>query len=77
MPVSGIVVTCCEGCAADVVARMAAFKGVEVHGVMPDGQIVAVVEADTVNEEVDIVSALHEVADVLTVRLAYHNFEDV
>lgn len=77
MPVSGIVVRCIEGCADEVAARIAAFEGVEVHGVLPDGQIVAVVEADTVQGEVDTVSLLHDVEDVVTVRLAYHNFEDI
>ena len=77
MPVSGIVVRCIEGCADAVAGRIAAFEGVEVHGVLPDGQIVAVVEADTVQSEVDLVSLLHDVEDVIAVRLAYHNFEDV
>ena len=76
MPVSGIVVRCLDDCADAVAARIKAFAGVEVHGVLPDGQIVAVVEADTVQGEVDIVSQLHEVQDVVTVQLAYHNFED-
>jgi len=56
---------------------MAGIAGVEVHGVLPDGQIVAVIEADAVQGEVDVVAHLHEVADVITVRMAYHNFEDV
>lgn len=77
MPVSGIVVRCLEGCADAVSARITALDGVEVHGVLPDGQIVAVIEADTVQEEVDLVSRLHDVTDVITVRLAYHNFEDI
>ena len=77
MPVSGIVVRCLDGCADAVAGRIAAFEGVEVQGVLPDGQIVAVVEADTVQGEVDIVSQLHDVEDVITVQLAYHNFEDV
>jgi len=77
MPVSGIVVRCLDSCAAAVADRIAAFEGVEVHGVLPDGQIVAVVESDTVQGEVDTVSQLHEVEDVITVRLAYHNFEDI
>lgn len=77
MPVSGIIITCVAGCADAVQARLAAVEGVEIHGVMPDGQIVAVVEADTVEGEVQLVSQLHEVEDVVAVRLAYHNFEDV
>lgn len=77
MPVSGIIITCVAGGAEGVAARIAAVEGVEIHGVLPDGQIVAVVEADTVEGEVQLVSQLHEVEDVVTVRLAYHNFEDV
>ena len=77
MPVSGIVVRCLNGCSDVVAGRIASFNGVEVHGVLSDGQIVAVVEADTVQGEVDTVSQLHDVKDVVTVQLAYHNFEDV
>lgn len=76
MPVSGIVITCRNGSADTVAARIVAVEGVEVHGVLPDGRIVAVVEADTVDAEVDLVSHLHEVEGVVTVQVAYHNFED-
>lgn len=77
MPVSGIVLSCSAGCADAVASRISGLEGVEVHGVLPDGRIVAVVEADTVDAEVELVSALHEVEGVLSVRLAYHNFEDI
>ena len=77
MPVSGIVVCCFEGCAEAVSERIRAFDGVEVHDILPDGQIIAVIEAETIQQEVDLVSQLHDVQDVITVRLAYHNFEDV
>jgi nitrate reductase NapD len=63
---------------SDSVAReFATIDGVEVHGVLPDGQIIAVIEADTVQAEVDIVAALHAINNVVTVRMAYHNFEDI
>ena len=77
MPVSGIIISCLHGKAEDVAGEMSAMDGVEIHGVLPDGQIVAVVEAETVDGEVAIVSRLHEVEGVATVRMAYHNFEDV
>lgn len=77
MPVSGIVVRCKNGSADAVAAGIAAFEGVEVHGVLPDDQIVAVIEAGTVQEEVNIVSELQEIDNVITVQLAYHNFEDI
>ena len=77
MPVSGVVVRCSNGYAEAVATRITAFTGVEVHGVLPDGRIVAVVESDTVQGEVDTVSQLHDVQDVIAVQLAYHNFEDI
>ena len=77
MPVSGVVVSCQQGRAEGIAGEISAMEGVEVHGVLPDGQIVAVIEADTVDDEVGLVSRLHEVDGVLSVRMAYHNFEDV
>ena len=77
MPVSGIVIRCLDGSAATVADKISAYKGVEVHGVLPDGQIVAVVEADTVQNEVDLVAQFQESEDVISVQLAYHNFEDL
>lgn len=71
------VVSCLAGCAEAVSSRISAFDGVEVHGVLPDGRIIAVIEADTVDAEVGLVSQLHEVEDVVAVQLAYHNFEDL
>jgi len=76
MPVSGVVVTCEQGKTEGVAGYIAVIEGVEVHGILPDGQIVAVVVAETVNDEVEIVSRLHDVDGVVTVRMAYHNFED-
>ena len=77
MPVSGVIVTCVEGSSVSVSQRIGSFDGIEVHGVLPDGQIVAVVESDTVQGEVNLVSQLHEVEGVMAVRLAYHNFKDL
>ena len=77
MPISGVVVTCAEGSSKSIAERIGFLDGIEVHGILPDGQIVAVVEADTVQGEVNLVSQLHEVEGVVAVRLAYHNFEDL
>ena len=76
MPVSGVVISCLQGRTEDVASDLEAIEGVEVHGKLPDGQIVAVVEAVSVNDEVDIVSRLHGIDGVIAVRMAYHNFED-
>lgn len=77
MPVSGVVIMCAEGSAEKVAQVVALQQGIEVHGVLPDNRIVAVVEADTVNDEVDLVSGLSGIEGVITVHLAYHNFEDI
>ncbi len=76
MPVSGIVLSCLEGKADEVAEKAALLDGIEVHGVLPDSQIIAVVEADTVNGEVALVEQLHEIEGVVSVRLACHYFED-
>jgi len=76
MPVSGIVLTCGPKSVDGVALRIAAIKGVEVHGVLPDGRIVAVVVADSVDDEVAIVSELQEIEGVDSVQLAYHHFDE-
>ena len=76
MPVSGIVLTCAASSAEYVAQQLSGFSGVEIHGVLPDGKIVAVLEADTVDGEVALVTELQDMAGVVSVQLAYHNFED-
>lgn len=76
MPVSGIVITCLGGTAAEVSARVAALAGVEVQAVLAGDQIAVVVESDTVDGEVSLVTQLQEIDGVISVLLAYHNFED-
>lgn len=76
MPISGVVISCLQGEAEHVAGQVSALDGVEIHGLLADGQIVAVVEGNTVNDEVAIVSRLHEMDGVVSVRMAYHNFEE-
>jgi nitrate reductase NapD len=76
MPISGIVVSCRPEEAGGVAEKLAANQGVEVHGVLADGKIVAVIEADTIDAEVALVNGLQQVEGVISVQLAYHNFED-
>jgi len=77
MPISGVVVTCAPGLSESVADAISSLHGVEVHGVLPDGQIVAVVEAESVDAEVNLVAGMHDIHGVASVRLAYHNFEDL
>ncbi len=76
MPVSGVLISCAEGAAPDVSRKIADIGGVEVHGVIQDNRIVAVVEGETVDDEVARVTELQHLEGVLSVSLAYHNFED-
>lgn len=77
MPISGIVVTCTTASAKNVALQMSEQDGVEVHSVLPDGRIVAVVEADSVDGEVTLVTGFGEMDGVVSVQLAYHNFEQL
>lgn len=77
MPISGIVVSC-EPERLETLGRIVSeLDGIEVHGTLPDGKIIAVIEAETVQDEVDLVAKLHDLEGVVAVRMAYHNFEDV
>lgn len=76
MPVSGIVVTCAPDRVDEVAGALSAFDCIEVHGILATGKVVAVIEADSVDAEVSLVSLLHDVDGVTSVQMAYHNFED-
>lgn len=77
MPISGVVIKCRPEYAAYLSQTLAQPDSVEIHGALPDGSIVAVIEADSVEEETRIVTAVLETSGVIDVRLAYHNFEDL
>lgn len=77
MPVSGVVIKCIPGRAAALAEALAEPEKVEIHGVLPDDRLVAVIVADTVDGEVEVVSRLMETDGVIDVQLAYHNFEDI
>lgn len=77
MPVSGAVITCHPPLAPTLAKTLARPDAVEIHGVLPDGRLIAVIMADSVDGEVEIVSALLQNEGVIDVRLAYHNFADL
>lgn len=77
MPISGIVIKCVPGAETEISRQAILFSGVTVHGVLPDGQVIAVIEASTVREEADLAMQLQQLDGVLNVQVAYHNFEDV
>jgi nitrate reductase NapD len=77
MPISGVVIRCRQERAAELAGRLAESDAVEIHGVLPDGSLVAVIESDSVEGETEIVTRLLDTDGVIDVRLAYHNFEDL
>lgn len=77
MPVSGVVLNCRPGKEPLVAEQARLVPGVEVHGMLPGGQVIAVIEAVSVTAEVDIASQLEQLDEVISVQVAYHNFEDL
>ncbi len=77
MPVSGVVIKCRPECTSELAQKLAQPDSVEIHGALPDGSLVAVIEADSVEEETLIVTSMLETDGIIDVRLAYHNFEDM
>jgi nitrate reductase NapD len=77
MPISGIVIKCQPGRATELATTLHRPGAVEIHQVVDPSTLVAVIEALTVSDEVDLTKDLLAVDGVITVQLAYHNFEDV
>jgi len=77
MPISGVVVSCRPGSETEVAEYAQRLPGVSVHAALPSGQVVAVIEAASVYAEVDLASQLEQLDAVISVQVAYHNFEDL
>ncbi|NJD38536.1 MAG: nitrate reductase formation protein NapD [Geobacter sp.] len=77
MPVSGVVIRCQPGSEVQIAEQAGQLEGVEVHGVLPDGQVIAVIEAVSVNAEADLATKLQQLEGAISIQVAYHNFEDV
>ena len=77
MPISGVVISCKNGTADELAQSITQPDSIEVHGVLPDGSLVAVIEADSVEAEMEIIEGLLRIDGIIDVRLAYHNFEDL
>ena len=77
MPISSVVISCLPVKVAAVAAGLKIFPQLEIHHQLASGSLVAVMETATLDEEVSLVKEIMQTADVLDVRLAYHNFEDL
>jgi nitrate reductase NapD len=77
MPISGIVITCQADRTSSIVSSIRESGVAEVHGTSPEGKVVAVIEAPSVEDEVRIVRSLAGLEGVINVHLAYHHIEDI
>lgn len=77
MPISGVVIRCKQGKQQQVAEQANLLPGIEVQATLEDGQIIAVIEAASVQAEVDIASQVEQLDGVIGVQVAYHNFEDL
>lgn len=76
MPISGVVLKCAPGTETSVAERARLLPGVEVHAALPDGQVVVVIEADSIKQEAERAMQMQDIEGVISVQVAYHNFED-
>ena len=75
MVISGLVVDTFADDTDDVVASLSAREGVEVHEVV-DTKVVVTLESETVDSSAAAAEAFQEISGVLSVGLAYVNFEE-
>lgn len=77
MPISGIIIKCQPGLAQELATSLHRTGELEIHEVVDSATLVAVIDAPTVADEIALTKELMEVDGVITVQLAYHNFEDM
>jgi len=77
MPISSVVISCRPEKTSAVAVGLKSFPQLEIHHQLASNCLIAVMETATVDEEVSLVKEIMEADDVLDVRLAYHNFEDL
>ncbi len=75
MVISGLVVDTFADDTDDVVASLGAREGVEVHEVVGT-KVVVTLESETVDSSAAAAEAFQEISGVLSVGLAYVNFEE-
>ena len=75
MVISGLVVDTFADDTDDVVASLGAREGVKVHEVVGT-KVVVTLESETVDSSAAAAEAFQEISGVLSVGLAYVNFEE-
>lgn len=76
MVISGIYIETIPGVASKVTKTLQKMEGVEVHHIEDEFKIILTVEADTVDGSYKIAEKFKQIDGVLTICLAYSNFEN-
>lgn len=71
MPISGLVIGCRDERSSYLANSIAKPGEIEVQGVLPNGSIVAVIEYESLEDEVAIVKTIFQTDGVTSVKLAY------
>lgn len=76
MVISGIYIETIPGEASEVAQALQKISGVEVHHIEDEFKVILTVEAETVDGSYKIAEKFKQVDGVLTICLAYSNFEN-
>ena len=75
--ISSLLVHARPSALAEVHAAVAALDGVEVHGASPQGKIVVTLETASEGDIVERLTAIRELAGVLSTVLVFHQVESL
>lgn len=76
MVISGMIIETVQNKAEVVALELEKIKGVEVHRIMDGYRLVVTIEAETVDKSYVIADSFKDMDYLLTVCLAYLNYED-
>lgn len=76
MVVSGIYIETIPGEANKAAALLNEINGVEVHHIEDNYKIILTIEAETINKSYEIAETFKPIDGILTICLAYSNFEE-
>ncbi|WP_216629081.1 chaperone NapD [Cytobacillus massiliigabonensis] len=74
--ISGIFIETIPGRANKAAALLGEINGVEVHHIEEDYKIILTIEAESINRSYEIAESFKPIEGILTICLAYSNFEE-
>lgn len=76
MMISGILILTKEGKALEVAKKIENTPGVEIHHILEDSKIVITLEEKSIDQSYKTGKQLEKIPGVLSVNVAYYNFEE-